>query len=432
MDIVRRLTSEAPDVQGFREIKPTLLVSWWCTIYAIVIILFRFAGRYARAERVFVEDGIMLAALLPISIRQAFVHLVLLHGTNNTKIDGLSTESIREREIGSQMVLISRILYAASLWAIKYSTSEFLRTLTDSVWQRSHQRYLRIFLAVTFLGTVVSDLAPCQPFTHYWQVVPDPGPQCRNGYAFLFTTGLLSIVTNLTLIIFPIPMILKSRLPRARRLSILIRLSLPLLSIAVTVYSLVHIPQKGGLQQYRSLLASLDILLATFTSNALVLISLIQDRGYKKVKYRAPPRDSDGRSTRTPTCRSSGSVRHSSRWVSDDDLMNDTSKEEDPGAGFVLDAYPQKVEPGDSRSSAERSAARERRAGVILEQPLRAKLQEIRVNVAPADPATDPEDWVDPDWTITGCKPRGLDALVSDVGSPLEGRRRGRASLLYL
>jgi hypothetical protein len=95
----------------------------------------------------------------------------------------------------------------------------FLRTLTESVWQRSHQlylRYLHIFLAVTFVATIVADLGACQPFSHYWQVVPDPGPQCRQGSAHLFTMGILNIATNLVLIIFPIPMILKSRLPIKR------------------------------------------------------------------------------------------------------------------------------------------------------------------------------------------------------------------------
>jgi hypothetical protein len=92
----------------------------------------------------------------------------------------------------------------------------FLRTLTEQVWQRSHQRllrYLHIFLAVSFFATVVSDLAECQPFHKYWQVVPDPGSQCRQGYAQILTMGIFNIVTNLALIIFPIPMILKSRLP---------------------------------------------------------------------------------------------------------------------------------------------------------------------------------------------------------------------------
>jgi hypothetical protein len=68
-------------------------------------------------------------------------------------------------------------------------------------------------LAVTFLATVISDLAACHPVSHYWQVVPDPGPQCRQGYAHLLTTGILNILTNLALVLFPIPMILKARLP---------------------------------------------------------------------------------------------------------------------------------------------------------------------------------------------------------------------------
>jgi hypothetical protein len=106
-----------------------------------------------------------------------------------------------------------------SLWTIKYSFSVFLRTLTESVWQRSHQRilfYLHLFLAGTFVACIISDLAPCQPFSHLWQVTPDPGSQCRQGYAYLFTNGILNIVTNLVLVVFPIPMILKSRLPKVQ------------------------------------------------------------------------------------------------------------------------------------------------------------------------------------------------------------------------
>lgn len=102
-----------------------------------------------------------------------------------------------------------------SLWAIKYSVSIFLRTLTAQVWQRSHGRilnYVHILLAVTFVATVISELAGCQPFSHYWQVVPDPGPQCRQGYANFLTMAILNIITNLALVVFPIPMIMKSRL----------------------------------------------------------------------------------------------------------------------------------------------------------------------------------------------------------------------------
>lgn len=113
MDILRRFVDDAPAAQSFRDTKPTLLVSWWCTVYAITIIVFRAAGRYVRTEKIFVEDGIMLLAVIPLLARMGFTHVVLLFGTNNVVTTGLTDDDIHRREIGSQMVLASRLMYAA-------------------------------------------------------------------------------------------------------------------------------------------------------------------------------------------------------------------------------------------------------------------------------------------------------------------------------
>jgi len=113
MDLLRRPVSDAPDPTTFRNDKPRLLVSWWCTFYSLTIILTRVAGRYVRAEKIFPEDGIMLLAIIPLLIRMAFVHVVFLFGTNNVLTEGLSAQQIHQREIGSQMVLVSRFMYAA-------------------------------------------------------------------------------------------------------------------------------------------------------------------------------------------------------------------------------------------------------------------------------------------------------------------------------
>jgi hypothetical protein len=55
-----------------------------------------------------------LACLIPLLIRMAFVHVVLLYGTNNVITDGLTDEEIWHRSIGSRMVLASRVFYAAT------------------------------------------------------------------------------------------------------------------------------------------------------------------------------------------------------------------------------------------------------------------------------------------------------------------------------
>jgi hypothetical protein len=91
----------------------TLLWSWFCTIMALVIILFRVIGRLARTGQLFREDKVMLLSILPLMARMAFIHVVLLWGTNNVDLSvGLSPEDIDHRVIGSRLVLGARIFYA--------------------------------------------------------------------------------------------------------------------------------------------------------------------------------------------------------------------------------------------------------------------------------------------------------------------------------
>lgn len=108
------LYSSPPPARAFREDKSTLLVCWWCTCFAGVIIMFRVCGRYIRSEKLFREDWMAFACLIPLFARIAFVHVVLLFGTNNVISTDLSESSIHRREIGSRLVLISRLLYAAT------------------------------------------------------------------------------------------------------------------------------------------------------------------------------------------------------------------------------------------------------------------------------------------------------------------------------
>lgn len=69
-------------------------------------------GRYCRTKRYFTEDKVMMIAVVPLLVRMTLVHLVLIWGTNNAKTEGLSETDIRDREIGSRLVLAARIFYA--------------------------------------------------------------------------------------------------------------------------------------------------------------------------------------------------------------------------------------------------------------------------------------------------------------------------------
>lgn len=110
------LYSSAPPERPFSDAKPTLLVAWWITLFCTCLILLRLSGRYIRVEKLFIEDKITALALLPLYMRMACTHVVLLYGTNNIDLAGtdLFSQEIERRVTGSKVVLAGRILHAAT------------------------------------------------------------------------------------------------------------------------------------------------------------------------------------------------------------------------------------------------------------------------------------------------------------------------------
>lgn len=203
--------------------------------------------------------------------------------------------------------------------------SEFLKRLTSQAWRRSYQiglQFIRWFLVVTFAAVVIATLAECQPFYKYWQVIPDPGPNCRQGHAQLITMGISDMITDLLLVVFPIPIVLRSSMTVKRKLSLVSLFSFSLILVGITTYRVVGVIDRHSDQRFRSLLASLEILAAAAVSNAVVLGSFIRDRGEKKRRFRfestagSSSLDTSHNQQRSRTL----TQRH---WGSDADLVGD-------------------------------------------------------------------------------------------------------------
>ncbi|KAI8633399.1 hypothetical protein F5Y19DRAFT_298564 [Xylariaceae sp. FL1651] len=316
------LYSAPPPLHMRDQDKPTLLVCWWITLFCATVILLRVAGRFVRSEKLFREDRTVVFALIPLFIRMGLVHLVLLWGTNNAQFTWPLTETQRmHKAVASGLVLASRMFYAATLWILKLAILDFFKRLTSTFWRRSHDvtlNVIRCILAGTFIAILIADLAECQPFNHYWQVLPDPGGQCRQGYVQLITMATSNIITDLVLVLFPIPIVLTSHMGPKKKFQLTLLFAMSLGPVATTVYRVVYVLRSHGSQQTRSLLASVELLFATTAANALVLGSFVRDRGTKKTKYRIESvvGDSVDRvSSRRPTIH-----RH---WGSDEDLVRD-------------------------------------------------------------------------------------------------------------
>lgn len=174
-----------------------------------------------------------------------------------------------------------------SLWTLKFVNLEFFGRLVAGrkLYKRTLWCIRGVFVA-TFLAIVVSTLGECRPFSGYWAVAPDPGPQCRQASAQLVTVAVSSAITDLLLVVFPVPIIASSQLKLARKVVLMLLFCLAVANAVVSIYRVPRVLAEAGYQGTRTTWASVEILVATFVANALALGSFVRDTGPKKARFK--------------------------------------------------------------------------------------------------------------------------------------------------
>lgn len=131
------------------------------------------------------------------------------------------------------------------------------------------------------------------------------------------------------------PIIIRSQMSCKRKIPLLALFATSLILAGTTLFRIPNIVDRHGSQQYRSLLASVEILFATVVANALILGSFVRDRGVKKHRWK---QGSLSDSIERSTSRRVTAVQH---WGSDDGLVRDLGISLDPKLrGTPLDPSP--------------------------------------------------------------------------------------------
>jgi hypothetical protein len=125
-----------------------------------------------------------------------------------------------------------------------------------------------------------------------------------------------------------------------RKVQLSLLFTLSLFPVAITLYRIPSIVKRKGVQQYRTLWASIEILAATAVANALVLGSFLRDRGPKKIKYRFGSTIAE--SAEWPSRRETSATAF---WGSDEDLVRDMGLGMDPEFRAMEKAPPVRPAP---------------------------------------------------------------------------------------
>ncbi|KAI5844037.1 hypothetical protein DFP73DRAFT_551362 [Morchella snyderi] len=269
----------------------TLVVGYVFYTICFLIIIIRLAATWAREKKWRHDDYWMLGALAVLVVRTVVVHLVLVWDTNNIEEwarSGLQEQEVERREMGSKMALVARTCYAAFIWSMKACMlAMYSRIVQLLEGYRKYIKYMWVFLFLTFAAVMVSTLLECRPFNHYWQVIPNPGKACTFAEAQLYTTGACNIATDLVLILYPLPMIFHTSLPQKRKIQLYILFSLGFFVILVSIFRLPFVMENNAIQRWRTLFASIEMLVACCVANAPVMYRLIKAQAAKHTKASA-------------------------------------------------------------------------------------------------------------------------------------------------
>ncbi|EGE79720.2 hypothetical protein BDDG_02661 [Blastomyces dermatitidis ATCC 18188] len=132
------------------------------------------------------------------------------------------SEEYRLRVFGSKIQVIGWTCYSFLICMLKMSMLVFYTRLMEGL-----SRYFSIriwfgigLVATTFLASVITIYAACRPVSKYWQINPDPGNRCQGAVSrpIVFVTYIASVLTDIYLIMIPLPMLWGTRLKLAKKI----------------------------------------------------------------------------------------------------------------------------------------------------------------------------------------------------------------------
>ncbi|KAL4969811.1 uncharacterized protein BDV14DRAFT_195341 [Aspergillus stella-maris] len=138
-------------------------------------------------------------------------------GLNDETAMQIPDHEIRSYRIGSICAFVAWLAYILAVWAFKGVLVFLYTRLTMGLWQHRLSLAVGALTIATFLASFIFDLTMCHPIHKNWQVKPYAGDNCTIRPLNYIVIETLSIITDLAVILVPIPLVLAARIPVSQK-----------------------------------------------------------------------------------------------------------------------------------------------------------------------------------------------------------------------
>lgn len=127
----------------------------------------------------------------------------------------------RIRVLGAKIQLAGWSIYSLLLWILKGAMCTFYYRLTKDL--EGYRKKVIFGFGLIIASYVVVQLnlfLSCRSFERWWQINPDPGQYCYPAIspALIWTYLAFNVLTDIYLIMIPMPMLWKAAMPMVKKL----------------------------------------------------------------------------------------------------------------------------------------------------------------------------------------------------------------------
>ncbi|KAF5000723.1 hypothetical protein FGRMN_1564 [Fusarium graminum] len=199
------------------------------------------------------DDYLVILAVGIYAIEVALAYSVgnIAYGLANNSITDEKRASLQSGDVEYQLrVLGSKIqiglwtTYSSLLWILKAAMCTFYYRLTKDLEGYRIRVMIGFAIIVTsFVVIQMNLLLSCRSFDHWWQIYPDPGTFCHAAISpgLIWTCLSFNLVTDLYLIMIPMPMLWKAAMPWPQKVGLITLFSCGLFVTMAAILRVVHL-----------------------------------------------------------------------------------------------------------------------------------------------------------------------------------------------
>ncbi|KAI1127012.1 hypothetical protein F5Y10DRAFT_243698 [Nemania abortiva] len=184
------------------ELVALLTLSTILTSISFVIVVSRCTIRFFMIFRPGMDDYMILGALVSVIAYQASVYVIEVYGGIGMPVVTLSSKEMR---IFLQVTFAIEIIYYTILFFIK--TSIIFMYQRFAIWANFKKLCIgtNVVLATFYVICIATTLGQCTPLEKAWDVTRALPGSCINTTAFFYFTSGFNILTDVWILLLPIP-----------------------------------------------------------------------------------------------------------------------------------------------------------------------------------------------------------------------------------